>query len=114
MHPLPPAATVKSWANKFILYFFMALGAFVAAFAIDVFLIPNNLIDGGTVGLAMICSKVTSQQYLPFFLVLINFPFVILAYKFIGKTFVVHMIFAVVAFAGSLIFIQNFIPWKFS
>ena len=114
MQASPPAAMVKSIANQIIIYFFMALGAFIAAFAIDVFLIPNNLIDGGTVGLAMICSNLTSQSYLPLFLVIINFPFVILAYKFIGKTFVIHMIFAVIAFAGSLVLIQNFIPWKFT
>lgn len=113
MQSLTPTATVKSWAHQFVLYFFMAVGAFLAAFAIDIFLIPNNLIDGGTVGLAMICSKVTAQSYLPIFLVLINFPFVLLAYKFIGKTFVIHMIFAVITFAASLVFIHHFIPWEF-
>lgn len=113
MQSLTPTATVKSWAHQFVLYFFMSVGAFLAAFAIDIFLIPNNLIDGGTVGLAMICSKVTAQSYLPIFLVLINFPFVLLAYKFIGKTFVIHMIFAVITFAASLVFIHHFIPWQF-
>jgi uncharacterized membrane-anchored protein YitT (DUF2179 family) len=109
----PSVTTVKSLASQIILYFFMALGAFLAAFALDVFFIPNNLIDGGTVGLAMICSKMTAQSYLPLFLVLINLPFVFLAYRFIGKTFVVHMIYAVGVFALSLILIHQFMPWQF-
>lgn len=109
----PPPIVVKSLLSQMVIYFFMALGAFLAAFAIDIFLVPNNLIDGGTVGLAMICSKLTSQSYLPLFLILINLPFAILAYKFIGKTFVIHMIFSVIAFAASLVLIPLFFPYPF-
>ncbi len=110
MQPSPPST--KSWLNQIFLYIFMALGAFTAAFALEVFFIPNRLIDGGTVGLAMICSKLTDQSYLPLFLILINLPFVLLAYKFIGKTFVIHMVFAVVIFAISLWLIAQQ-PWQF-
>lgn len=105
--------TGKSLANQIILYFFIALGAFMAAFAIEVFLIPNKLIDGGTVGLAMICAKLTDTRYLPFFLLLINLPFVILAYRSIGKTFVIHMVYAVLMFAASLFLIGNYLPLEF-
>lgn len=103
----------KSWTGQIILYFFMALGAFLAAFAIQVFLIPNNLIDGGTVGLAMICGQLTDKSFIPFFLLIINLPFVVLAYRSIGKSFVIHMIYAVLAFALSMIMIEHFIHWQF-
>lgn len=108
MHASHPAH--KSIFGQIIIYFMIALGAFLAAFAIDVFLIPNNLIDGGTVGIAMICGKLTSKEYIPYFLLLINLPFVYFAYRFIGKTFVIHMIYAVIAFAGALVFIHQFMP----
>jgi uncharacterized membrane-anchored protein YitT (DUF2179 family) len=109
-----PQQTAKSIANQVILYFFMAVGAFMAAFAINVFLIPNLLIDGGTVGLAMICGKLTKPSYIPYILVAINFPFVILAYHNIGKTFVAHMAFAVIMFFASYIFVEHYLPtWQF-
>ena len=85
----------------------------MAAFAIEVFLIPNKLIDGGTVGLAMICAKLTDTRYLPLFLLIINLPFVILAYRSIGKIFVIHMVYAVLMFALSLFLIGNYLPLEF-
>lgn len=92
----------------------MALGAFLAAFAIEVFFIPNRLIDGGIVGIAMICSNIFGQHYLPMLLILLNLPFLYLAYRGIGKVFVLHMVIAVVLFAVSLVLIGNFTSWRFS
>jgi len=103
----------KSFLSQIFIYLFIALGAFLAAFAIQVFLIPNSLIDGGTVGLAMICGQLTDKSLIPFFLVLINLPFVFLAYKSIGKTFVIHMVYAVLAFALSMVVLQSYSTWQF-
>lgn len=105
---------VKTLSHQIAIYFFMTIGAFLAAFAIDVFLIPNKLIDGGVVGIAMICANLVGFSYLPFFLLIFNTPFVYLAYKFIGKTFVIHMLVALLLFAGSLVLIQNFLHWEFT
>lgn len=104
----------KSVAHQFFLYFFIALGAFLAAFALQVFFIPNSLIDGGTVGLAMIFGQLTHPKYIPLFLVLINLPFVYLAYRSIGKTFVIHMVYAVIVFAVAMVLIHEYIPWQFN
>lgn len=91
----------------------MAVGAFLAAFAIEVFLIPNQLIDGGTVGLAMIFAKVFGQQYLPIFLILFNLPFVYPALRSVGKAFLWHMLFANLVLAGSMVFIHHVMPLEF-
>ena len=53
----------------------MTIGAFLAAFALEVFFIPNNLIDGGIVGVAMIFGKHFGKQVIPFLLILFNLPF---------------------------------------
>ena len=104
----------KSFAAQLYIYFSMALGAFLAAFAIEVFLYPNNLFDGGIVGIAMIFGKLFGQQLFPFFLVALNIPFIYLAYRSIGKAFVVHVLSAVVLFSGSLLFIHHILPsWQF-
>lgn len=109
----PKQTHTKSLSSQIVLYFFMALGALLAAFSIQVFFVPNRLIDGGTVGLAMICGNQTSTSLIPLYLVLINLPFVILAYRSIGKTFVIHMVFAVVVFALSMVIIDHMLPWRF-
>ena len=103
----------KSIITLFGEYFLLFIGAFLAAFAIEVFLIPNNLIDGGVVGIAMIFGNLFGKMYIPYFLLLFNLPFLYLAYRFIGKTFLIHMLGAVLLFSGSMIFIAHFIPWQF-
>src|SRR5262249_39871197 len=79
--------------------------------AIQVFLIPNRLIDGGTVGLAMIFGNQTDTRLIPLYLIIINLPFVIIAYRTIGKTFVLHMVYAVLIFSASMVLIHHLMPW---
>lgn len=102
-----PSSSTKSYTSYIVDYLFMAIGAFCAAFAIEIFLIPNNLIDGGVVGVAMIMASVFGQKYLPFFLVVFNLPFLYLAFRSIGKVFLWHMLFANIIFALSVFFIHN-------
>ncbi len=97
----------RSWKSKFFSYFMMALRAFLAAFAIEIFLIPSNLIDGGTVGISMILGNLTSKNLIPLSLLIINAPFLYFAYRFIGKIFVFHFFFAVVTFALAMVLIQS-------
>lgn len=83
--------------------FWLILGAFLAALGVEVVLIPNQLIDGGIVGISMMAAHIFGNQLLPYFLILLNLPFVILAYKQIGKHFVIQMFTAVCLFALSLL-----------
>jgi len=105
--------TRKTFFSHLLIYSFIALGAFLAAFSIEVFLIPNSLIDGGIVGVAMICGNITSNSLIPYYLLAFNLPFLYLAYRFIGKIFVAHFFFAVILFAGWMIVIQNLLHWRF-
>jgi len=75
--------------------FWFVIGAFLAALGIEVVLIPNQLIDGGIVGVSIMASHLFGKGLLPYFMVLFNLPFVILAYKQIGRHFVIQMITAV-------------------
>ncbi len=108
-----PQASGKTVASYIFDYLFLAIGAFFAAFAIEVFLIPNKLIDGGIVGVAMIFASVFGAKTLPIFLIALNLPFLYLAYRFIGKFFLWHMLFATLIFAGSLIFLGQIGPLEF-
>jgi uncharacterized membrane-anchored protein YitT (DUF2179 family) len=82
--------------------FWIILGSFLAALGVQVFLIPNSLVDGGITGLSIMASYLTNKAFLPYFLVLFNAPFFLLGYKQIGKHFVIQMLTAVAFFAISL------------
>jgi len=91
----------------------MLIGAAVAAFAIEVFFIPNNLIDGGTVGLAMIIGQLIGTKWIPLLIIIFTVPFISMAAKHIGRAFVFHMFVAVAAFASFLFLIPYIFPTPF-
>ncbi len=86
----------------------MAIGAFCAAVAIRVFLIPNELIDGGVVGISLILARLYGSSYLSYFLLILNVPFIYLAYRYIRRSFVLYMFVAIVLFALFLSLVQKF------
>ena len=92
-----------------ISYFGMAIGAFFAAVAIRIFLIPNELIDGGVVGISLILARLYGVKYLSLYLLILNVPFVFLAWRFIRRSFVLHMLAAIVFFAFFLA-VLDFLP----
>jgi uncharacterized membrane-anchored protein YitT (DUF2179 family) len=66
------------------------------------------LIDGGIVGIALIFSKLFGESFLPYLLVILNLPFVYLAFRHIRRTFVIYMSVAVLLFAGFLMITSHF------
>ena len=76
-------------------YLYLFIGAIITAVGLEIFLIPNNIIDGGVVGIAIMLSALTG---LPFgmFLIMINLPFLFLGYKYIGKHFAIATTFSVI------------------
>ena len=99
---------IKSWLHHTVIFFWLALGAALVALSIKVFLLPHQLIDGGIVGIALILTRLYGTDYLSYFFVLLNIPFIYLALKFIRRSFVVHMLIAVLLFAGFLFLFSNF------
>ncbi len=100
------------WKNGLHLLW-LFVGCAIAAFAIKIFFLPNNLIDGGTVGLSMIVGKLIGNQWLPLLTILFTLPFIFLAFQHIGKLFLVHTVVAVSAFASFLYLIPILFPTPF-
>ncbi|HZG86107.1 YitT family protein [Paenibacillus sp.] len=73
---------------------FLTLGAALMSVGLEIFLVPNNIIDGGIVGISIIASHLTHVP-LGAFLLLLNLPFLFLGYKQIGKTFALSTLYAV-------------------
>ncbi|WML34193.1 YitT family protein [Clostridium sp. OS1-26] len=88
---------IKKYRNKFVFILrvlLIMLGATLASIGLEIFLIPNNLIDGGITGISIMASHITKIP-LGIFIFLLNIPFFIIGYKQIGKTFTVSTLFAV-------------------
>lgn len=79
-------------------FLFLTAGALIYAFAIEGFLMPSQIIDGGITGISMILNKLTSQS-LGLFIVCINLPFILLALQKLGKKFVLATFYSIVVFA---------------
>lgn len=92
-----PAIRVKTKRELFIEFlkrsFFWLIGTFIVAVALEGFLLPNKIIDGGVIGLSMMLSYITHWN-LGLLIFVINIPFIIMAYKALGKKFVINTIFA--------------------
>lgn len=89
--------TKKSKLSQYVKkYIYIFIGSIITAIGLEIFLIPNNIIDGGVVGVSIMLSAIIG---LPFgaFLILINLPFLYLGYKHIGKAFAIATTFAVIS-----------------
>ncbi len=67
-------------------YTLILIGSILMAIGLEIFLIPNNIIDGGIIGISIIISHLTKLP-LGLFIFILNLPFLVLGYKQIGKTF---------------------------
>lgn len=77
-------------------YIMLFIGSIVASVGLEIFLVPNNIIDGGIVGISIMASHLTGIS-LSAFLVMLNIPFLYLGYKQIGKTFAISTLFSIVS-----------------
>lgn len=88
----------KKTRNLLIKYALLLLGSAIAAVGLEIFLVPNNIIDGGIVGISIISSHLTRLP-LGLFTFTLNVPFLILGYRHIGKSFVISSLFSISAFS---------------
>ncbi|WHY79076.1 YitT family protein [Neobacillus sp. WH10] len=72
---------------------FIFCGALLVAISLQLFLVKNYVIDGGIIGISIILSHITHQE-VGLFLLLLNTPFFILAYSFLGRRFLMLSLFA--------------------
>lgn len=79
----------------FLRVLLILIGAALSSVALEIFLIPNDIIDGGVVGISIMASYLTHVP-LGVFTFCLNIPFLIIGYRQIGKTFVLLTLFATV------------------
>ncbi|MBM6617399.1 YitT family protein [Bacillus suaedaesalsae] len=72
----------------------ITIGAILMAVGLEIFLVPNKVIDGGIVGISIILSYLTGWK-LGLFLFVLNIPFFFIGYKQIGKTFAISTMYGI-------------------
>jgi len=73
----------------------IVIGAAMMSVALEIFLVPNKMIDGGITGISIMLSHIFEIP-LGILLTLLNLPFLVIGYKQIGKTFALSTLLAVV------------------
>lgn len=96
----------KKYQNL-ISFLMLTVGAILAAYALEIFLIPNTILDGGVTGISIIISKLTSIP-LSVLVLLINIPFIYVGYRNMGVGFLIRAIYSMVLFSLSLSYFAYF------
>lgn len=97
---------ILEYLKKIIFWF---IGTFIVAVALEMFLLPNKIIDGGVIGISMMVSYVTKWN-LGLLIFCINIPFLLMAYKALGRKFVVNTFIATAALSVATNLVVNLQP----
>lgn len=82
-------------------YLGMSIGAIIAAFAIEEFLVPCTILDGGVVGVSIILSSLFGIR-LSLLTVVLNIPFLLVGFKSLGHKFIIRSAVAMLIFSSAL------------
>lgn len=73
----------------------ITIGAILMATGLEIFLVPNHVIDGGITGISIMLAHITGWK-LGIFLLILNLPFVYMGYKQMGKTFAISTVYGII------------------
>src|SRR5688572_14284517 len=77
---------------------FISLGVMSAAFGLEGFLLPNKFLDGGVVGISLLTNVLTGVD-LSYLILIINLPFIYIAYTQVSKIFAIKTLVAITLLA---------------
>ncbi|HEY3430079.1 MAG TPA: YitT family protein [Cyclobacteriaceae bacterium] len=83
---------------------FIPLGVLSAAFGLKSFLLPNEFLDGGVVGISLLTNLLTGID-LSYLIVIINLPFIYIGYRQVSKTFAIKTLIGIALLAVCLAFV---------
>lgn len=75
-------------------FIFITIGSILMGVALEKFLVPFEIIDGGIAGISIMLSSLTPVP-LSVYLFVVNLPFLILGYKQLGKTFAISTLYGI-------------------
>lgn len=99
----------NGFVSEFLSYVGIIIGIIISTWALDCFLVPNLILDGGVTGVSIIISKLTSIP-LGLLVFIINVPFVYIGYKNIGTKFLIKSSFSMILFSIALTLFEELPP----
>lgn len=83
----------------------IAIGVLLASIGLRGFLLPNGFLDGGVTGISLLVNRLTGWSF-SVLLILINAPFILLAFKQLSKAFTIKTVAAIIGLAICLVIIK--------
>lgn len=83
----------------------IVIGVLLAAVGLKGFLLPNGFLDGGVTGISLLINRLTGIS-ISVLLIVVNIPFILLAYKQLSLSFTVKALAAIAGLASALVFIK--------
>jgi len=96
--------------KTFLRIIMVTLGAVIMALGLELFLVPNHIMDGGIVGVSIITSHLLNLP-LGIFIFILNLPFIFLGYKQIGKTFALSTGLGITVLSTATLALHNLRPF---
>lgn len=87
----------------------ITIGAIIAAFGLDLFLVPNAILDGGVIGLSIIAAELTNIS-MSIFLIVFNLPFLYIGYRRMGLKFTLRTLYGVIILSAATAYLHHFAP----
>ncbi|MNZ79047.1 hypothetical protein D3C78_976400 [compost metagenome] len=100
------AASTNKTRSLILNLFFITVGSIIAGTALELFLVPNSIIDGGITGISLMLTNVTDIP-LGIFLFVINLPFLFIGYKQIGKKFTLLALYGIIVLSLTTGFLHH-------
>ena len=101
---------IKTQRSRQIISFIMlTIGSIMAAFALENFLIPNTILDGGVTGISIIAFKIFNLP-VSLLVLILNIPFIYIGYKNLGKGFLARTVYSMILFSFTLSIFQHTAP----
>ncbi|MEY8320578.1 YitT family protein [Lachnospiraceae bacterium 46-61] len=95
--------TIRTFAARYIM---ITIGILLVSIGLEVFLIPNHIIDGGITGISIMFSYLTNIP-LNVIVVILNLPFMFVSLKQMGKRFAIGYLYAMIALSIGLMIAGN-------
>ncbi len=85
----------------------MTIGALIAAFSIEEFLVPCTILDGGVVGIGIMINNLTGIK-LSLLTIVMNLPFLLVGMRTLGHKFIIKSAYAMVVFSFAIRIFEEF------
>ncbi|WP_205573320.1 YitT family protein [Flavisolibacter nicotianae] len=76
--------------------FLIVLGVLIAGLGLESFLVPNGFVDGGVTGISLLVHELNHDNFLAYYIVAFNLPFIIAGYYSVNKKFAFKTLAAVI------------------